>query len=203
MMNTKELKQAIIEDVAHLKHLEIDIIPAKIYYTGLLRLAANTFWKIGLVLFLSLLYVFLTYVDPHTSMTDVYWGAVRTSKFYGEQIQDAAFTAIGITLIAILILIPALSNYYLIRYHLQNQLKTGNFLIHKLRCFAWLFWSALILFSIMFSSYAEPGAMFFFESMALILSALVTYLVMGMEFNRAGLSILFTVIGRWLNRNKI
>lgn len=202
-MNTNELKQAILEDVKHLKHLEIEIIPAKIYYTGLLKLVAHAFWKIGLILFLSILYVFLTYTDPHASMTEAYWGAARTSAFYGEQIQGALFIATGITLIATLILTPALNTFYLIQYHLKDQLKTGDLLVNKLRCFAWLFLGALILFSIMFASYAEPNVMFFFEGIALILSAVVTYFVMGMEFNRIGLSILFTGIGRWLNKEKI
>ena len=202
-MNTKELKQAILEDVKHLKHLEIEIIPAKIYYTGLLNLVARAFWKIGLVLFVSILHVFLTYTDPHASMTEAYWGVARTPTFYWEQIQEALFIATGITLIALLVLTPALSNYFLIQYHLKDQLKTGGLLVKKLRGSGWLFLSFFVLFSIMFASYAEPNVMFFFEGIALILSAVVTYFVMGMEFNRVGLSILFSVIRRWFNKEKI
>jgi hypothetical protein len=201
-MNTNELKQEILEDVKHLKHLEIEIIPAKIYYAGLLKLLISAFWKIGLVLFVSVLYVFLTYTDPHASMTEAYWGVARTPTFYWEQIQEALFMAIGITLIALLVLTKALSNYFLIQYYLKDQLKTGGLLVKKLRDLGWWFLSAFILFSIMFASYAEPNVIFFFEGIALILSAVVTYFVMGMEFNRVGLSILFTVIRRWFNGDK-
>lgn len=202
-MNIKELKQAILEDVTHLKHLEIEIIPAKIYYVGLLKLVANAFWKIGLVLFISILYVFLTYTDPHASMTEAYWGVARTETFYWEKIQEALFVASGITLIVALVLIPSLNSYFLIQYHLKDQLKTGGLLVKKLRSAGWLFLSAFVLFSIMFASYAEPNVIFFFEGVALILSAVVTYFVMGMEFNRVGLSILFTIIRRWFNKEKI
>lgn len=201
-MNTNELKQAILDDVKHLKHLEIEIIPAKIYYAGLLKLLISVFWKIGLVLFVSVLYVFLTYTDPHASRTEAYWGVARTPTFYWEQIQEALFVASGITLIALLVLTKALSNYFLIQYHLKNQLKTGGLLVKKLRDSGWLFLSAFVLFSIMFASYAEPNVIFFFEGIALILSAVVTYFVMSMEFNRVGLSILFTVIRRWFNGDK-
>lgn len=202
-MNTNELKQAILEDIEHLKHLEIAIIPAKIYYTGLLKLAANAFWKIGLVLFLSISYVFLTHKDPNASMTEAYWGVARTPTFYWEQIQEALFVASGITLIALLVLTQALSNYFLIQYHLQDQLQTGDLLVKKLRDSGWLFLSAFILFSIMFASYAEPNVIFFFEGISLMLSAFVTYFVMGMEFNRVGLSILFTFIRHWFDGDKI
>ena len=201
-MNTNELKQTILEDVKHLKHLEIEIIPAKIYYAGLLKLLISVFWKIGLVLFVSVLYVFLTYTDPHASMTEAYWGVARTPTFYWDQIQEALFVASGITLIALLVLTKALSNYFLIQYHLKDQLKTGGLLVKKLRDSGWLFLSAFVLFSIMFASYAEPNVIFFFEGIALIFSAVVTYFVMSMEFNRVGLSILFTVIRRWFNGDK-
>lgn len=202
-MNTHELKQAIIEDLAHLRQLDIEIIPAKTYYRGLLRLAFNAFWKIGIVLFLSFLYVFLTYPDPHASMTEAYWGVARTSSFYGEQIHTALFMATGITLITVLVLTPTLNSYFLIQYHLKNQLKTSALLINKLKSAGWLYLGALIVFSIMFASYAEPNVMFFFEGIALILSAVVTYFVMSLEFNRVGLSILFTTIGSWLRKDTI
>lgn len=202
-MNTNELKQAILEDVKHLQHLEIEIIPAKIYYAGLLKLVIAAFWKIGLVLFLSILYVFLTNTDPHASMTEAYWGVARTSTFYWEQIQEALFIAIGMTLIAMLVLTKTLRNYFLIQYHLKERLKTGGLLVKKLRGSGWLFFSLFVFFSIMFARYAEPNVIFFFEGMALILSAVVTYFVMSLEFNRVGLSILFTVISHWFNGDKI
>ncbi|CDZ79414.1 hypothetical protein BN59_03732 [Legionella massiliensis] len=201
-MNTNELKQAITEDLKRLKHLDIDIIPAKTYYTGLLKLAFNAFWKLGLVLFLSLLYVYLTYTEPHALMNEVYWGTSKTQPSYGEHIQKALFLATGITLIATLLLTPTLNSYYLIHYHLKDKLKTGDLLISKLHNFAWLFFGAFILFSILFASYAEPDAMFLFEIIALVLSAVVTYFVMGMEFNRVGLSLLLTGIGGLLSKNE-
>jgi hypothetical protein len=199
-MNTNKFKQAIIEDIEHLKHLEIEIIPATTYYTGLLKLLVGAFWKIGIILFLSILYVFLTYTDPHTSTTQAYWGVTRTSTFY---IESALFIATGITLIALLVLIPAINNYFLIQYHFKDKLQTGTFLVKKLRGSGWLFLFALSIFSIMFSSYAEPNVMFFFEGIALILSAVVTCFVMNLEFNRLGLSILYTVIRCSFNGNKI
>lgn len=191
-MNTKELKQAITEDLNRLNHLEIEVIPARTYYTGLLKLAWNAFWKIGLVLFIAILYVFLTNEHPRAQMPGFYW----------EQTRDAMLATVLMTAAALILLLPSLIHYYLIQYHLEHRLKTGSLLVKKLQFCAWLFWGVFVLFAILFASYAEIASIFFLLGFAMIGSALVTYFVMGMEFNRVGLSIIFTVIGRWFNKDK-
>ncbi|RMW99883.1 hypothetical protein [Legionella jordanis] len=192
MMNTNELKQAITEDLNRLKHLEIDVIPAKTYYTDLFKLAVNAFWKIGLVLFIAMLYVFLTDEHPRAQMPGFYW----------EQTRDALLATVMMSTAVLIVLLPSLIHYYLIQYHLQHRLKTGALLVKKLQCCAWLFWGVFVLFAILFASYAEIATIFFLLGFALIGSALVTYFVMSLEFNRVGLSILFTVIRRWFNGDK-
>lgn len=199
-MSTSELKQAIIQDLNELKYLEIEIIPAKIYYIGLLKLAAGAFWKIGLILFLSILYVFLTYSNPDELMREVYSGVIPVPAW--KKVYDALFMTTEMAFIATLVLSRSLRNYFLIQYHLKDSLITGDILVEKLQNSGWLFLLALILFSIMFASYAEPDRIFFFEGMALCLSAAVTYFVMGMEFNRIGFSLLFTAVGHWFGSSK-
>lgn len=202
-MESYELQQAITEDLKKLKHLKIGIIPAKTYYTGLLRLAINAFWKIGLVLLLAMAYVYLTYTNPHAAMNEVYWGAVREANFYGAQIKDVLLITIGIMLVVTLVLTPSLNSYFLIQYHLKEQLQTGEYLVKKLQNLGWLFWASFSLLSILFASGSEPGVIVICEVLSLVLSAVVTFFVMSLEFNRLGLSVLYQVIGTWLNKDTV
>ncbi|HAU1599251.1 TPA: hypothetical protein JBJ22_12240 [Legionella pneumophila] len=202
-MESYELQQAITEDLKKLKHLKIGIIPAKTYYTGLLRLAINAFWKIGLVLLLAMAYVYLTYTNPHAAMNEVYWGAVREANFYGAQIKDVLLITIGIMLVVTLVLTPSLNSYFLIQYHLKEQLQTGEYLVKKLQNVGWLFWASFSLLSILFASGSEPGVIVICEVLSLVLSAVVTFFVMSLEFNRLGLSVLYQVIGTWLNKDTV
>lgn len=202
-MESYELQQAITEDLKKLKHLKIGIIPAKTYYTGLLRLAINAFWKIGLVLLLAMAYVYLTYTNPHAAMNEVYWGAVREANFYGAQIKDVLLITIGIMLVVTLVLTPSLNSYSLIQYHLKEQLQTGEYLVKKLQNVGWLFWASFSLLSILFASGSEPGVIVICEVLSLVLSAVVTFFVMSLEFNRLGLSVLYQVIGTWLNKDTV
>lgn len=202
-MESYELQQAITEDLKKLKHLKIGIIPAKTYYTGLLRLAINAFWKIGLVLLLAMAYVYLTYTNPHAAMNEVYWGAVREANFYGAQIKDVLLITIGIMLVVTLVLTPSLNSYFLIQYHLKEQIQTGEYLIKKLQNAGWLFWASFTILSILFASGSEPGVIVICEVLSLVLSAVVTFFVMSLEFNRLGLSLLYQVIGTWLNKDTV
>ncbi|MCE3045403.1 hypothetical protein [Legionella sp. 16cNR16C] len=190
-MKHSELQQLIAEDINQLMQLELDIIPARTYYTGLLKLAWNAFWKIGTVLFFAIYYVSLTESHPNALTPGLYW----------EQTRDALLASSMMALAALFLLIPSLIHYFLIQYHLQNQLKTGALLVKKLQCCAWLFLGVFIFLASIFASYAELAALYFMLGVAFFSSGMVTYFVMNMEFNRAGLSILLTCIRRWFGKD--
>ncbi|RUR14086.1 hypothetical protein [Legionella sp. km772] len=200
-MDSHALQQAINEDIKQLKHLKIEIIPAKIYYRGLLRLSFCAFWKIGFVFLLATAYVYLTYTNPHAVMNSMYSGAVRGATFYGAQIKDVLLITSGIMGVVTLVLTPSLNSYFLIQYHLKNQLQTGDYLVKKLQGAGWLFWASFSILSILFAIGSEPGVIVICEVLSLVLSALVTFFVMSLEFNRLGLSVLYQVIGTWLNKD--
>ncbi|RAP34903.1 hypothetical protein B1207_14515 [Legionella quinlivanii] len=190
-MKHNELQQAIAEDIKRLKQLELDIIPARIYYTGLLKLSWRAFWKIGTVFFFAILYVSLTELHSNALAPGLYW----------EQTRDALLASLMMTIAALIVLIPSLIHYFLIQYHLQNQLKTGVLLVKKLQCCAWLFWGVFIFYASVFASYAELAALYFMLGIAFFGSAMVTYMMMSLEFNRVGLSILLTSIQWWLGKD--
>ncbi|HDV5785740.1 TPA: hypothetical protein RJD83_002718 [Legionella pneumophila] len=202
-MEPYALQQAITEDLKQLKHLKIGIIPAKIYYRGLLRLAVSAFWKIGLVFLLATAYVYLTYTNPHAAMNSMYWGTARGVTFYGAQIKEVLLITSGIMVVVILILTPSLNSYFLIQYHLKEPLQTGDYLVKKLQGAGWLFLASFSILSVLFASGSEPGVIVICEVLSLVLSAVVTFFVMSLEFNRLGLSILYQVIGTWLNKEAV
>ena len=67
----------------------------------------------------------------------------------------------------------------------------------------WLFWASFCIWSIFFALGSEPGVIVICEVLSLVLSAVVTFFVMSLEFNRLGLSVLYQVIGTWLNKETV
>jgi hypothetical protein len=118
-MNHSELKQTIKEDIALIKTLEFEIFSARIYYGGLIKLFGNCFWKIGLIVLLSMIYVdySLMFYNPMS---------------YSELITDVLLYSFFLTGIGFVFLIPMLTQYYLIQIHLQHRIKSGQLLMTKL-----------------------------------------------------------------------
>jgi hypothetical protein len=189
-MNTKELKQAIASDIETLKSLDVEIIPAKIYYMGLFKLMAGGVGKLGLVVFLAIIYA-----SVHNSTPPI-----SGEGEYIELIIWSIIAAIFMASCAMLILLSPISQYYLIKYHLKNRLKTGELLVSKLKHFAWLFFGVFILFCVMFASDAQPAVVFLMIIFSFMGSAFIAYLVVGMEMNRVGMRTLFTVVNNFFNK---
>ena len=191
-MNNKELKQAIAADIETLKGLDVEIIPARTYYLGLLKLVAGGIWKLGLVVFLAITFSFIhNPTHPMTGRGD-----------YVELIFWSALASFFMALCAMFFLLSTMSQYYLIQYHLKNRLKTGSLLVNKLRHCGWFFWGVFTLFCLMFASYTESAAIFLMIGFSFMASAFITHLAISMEMNRVGISTLFTVVNEFFNKDK-
>ena len=191
-MNNKELKLAIINDLETLKRLELEIIPARDYYHGVLSLFVNGLWKLGLIVFIAVLWAMHHHPSNHAI----------ASETFTELVIDAALLAFFMALGAMLLLSIALNHYYLIQYQLKNRLKTGHWLINKLRQCAWLFWSIFTFCCLLFASDAEANIIYIPVVFSFIVSAIITLIVMNMEINRVGLSALFALITQFFNKDK-
>lgn len=191
-MNSKELKQAIAADLETLKCLDVEIIPARTYYTSLLKLFAGGIWKLALVVFLAITFSFIN--NPTHPMTG--------TGVYVETVCWAALAAFFMALGTMIFLMPAISQYYLIQYHLQNRLKTGHLLVAKLRQCAWLYWGVFTLFCLMFASVTESAVIFLMIGFSFMGSAAITWIAISMEMNRVGISTLFTVVNQFFNKDK-
>jgi hypothetical protein len=191
-MNTIELKQAIVDDIKTLKCLEVDIIPAREYYCGLLKLFAGGLWKLGLIVFFTILYASIS----HPSNPGI------AKETWLRLVTESAFIALFMTSGAMIFLGSALIHYYLIQYYLKNRLRTGHLLVNKLKHCGWIFLGVFTLFCLMFASYTESAAIFLMIGFSFMASAFVTYLAISMELNRVGISTLFTVVNEFFKQDK-
>ena len=191
-MNTIELKQAIVDDIKTLKCLDVDIIPAREYYCGLLKLFFGALWKLGLIVFFTILYASIS----HPSNAGI------AKETWLRLVTESAFIALFMTIGAMILLGSALTHYYLIQYYLKDRLKTGHLLVNKLRHCGWFFWGVFTLFCLMFASYTESAAIFLMIGFSFMASAFITHLAISMEMNRVGISTLFTVVNEFFNKDK-
>ena len=188
-MNTKD---AISADIKTIQSLDFEIIPAGEYYSNLFKLVIGGIWKLGLVAFLAIAF---------SSIHDSSHPLIGRSA-YVEAIVESAIIAFFMALAAMIILLPAMTHYYLIRHYLQRRLRMGVVLVKKLKQAAYFFLSVFTLFCLIFASYAESAAIFFMIGLAFMMSAAVTYFTISLEINRIGLSLLFTAISQFFNKDK-
>jgi hypothetical protein len=191
-MKSQELKSAIAEDIRIIKHLDPDIIPARYYYLNLIRLGLSGFWKIWLIISMTIAYAGLYH--PSTD------GLAR--QVASQVIRESALMAFFISLGAILLLTPAINFFILFQFHLENKMKTGRLVTKKLRHIAYLFFVLFILLSMLFGSYGESAAIFMLSGFAFFGSLLATFFFVRMELTRIGISIVFTAINEFFQKGK-
>jgi hypothetical protein len=155
-------------------------------------LFANGLLKLGLIVFIAVLWA----SHHHPSSPAI------ARETFTELVIDSALLAFFMTLGAMLLLSIVLNHYYLIQYHLKNRLKTGNWLINKLRQCAWLFWSVFTFCCLLFASDAEANIIYIPVVFAFIVSAIITSIAIHMEINRVGMSALLAVIHQFFNKDK-
>lgn len=192
-MNTIELKQAIEDDLITLKSLDVDIIPAREYYGGLLKLFAGVLWKLSLIVFFAILYA--SYSEPSNS------GIANESLM--RLITESAFMALFMSLGALIVLGSALIHYYLIQYYLKNKLKTGQLLVNKLKHCGWVFLGVFAFFSLGFASFTQSAAIFLMIGFSFFIGVFLSQMFLNMEMNRVGISTIYTVVNQWFKKDKV
>ena len=89
-MEPKQLKQAIAEDIRTLKSLNPDIIPARVYYGGLLKGVFSGLWKMSLILFITLCWVMGVNDDKNPlTLSDLIISSRRFAK--ADYVGDLSF----------------------------------------------------------------------------------------------------------------
>lgn len=191
-MNHQELKKAISEDVETIKQIDPEIIPANVYYPSLLKLFASGFWKIWLIVSLTIAYAGIN----HPSNEGLAGEAI--AQVMREAILMAFFLSIG----AMVLLTPSMNFFIQFKFHLEKKLKVGAICVKKFKQIAYLFLSVFTILCFLFGKNGESSAIFMLVGFAFFGSMTVTYFVVNMELNRIGLSTIFTLFSHYFNKGK-
>ncbi|WP_131783648.1 hypothetical protein [Legionella gresilensis] len=193
-MNHQALKEAISEDIETIKNLNPDIIPAKIYYSKLLTLFISGFWKIWLIVSITIAYAGINHPSNEGLAREA------ASQVMSESTLMAFFLSFG----AMLLLSPSINFFILFRFHLESKLKTGALLVRKFKHITYLFFGFFILLCALFGSYGESAAIFMIVVFSFFGSLAATYFFVKMELNRIGISTIFTIFDIYFNKgNKL
>lgn len=191
MMNSQELKQAIVEDIETLKGLSLEIIPASDYYRGLLKLLKGGVFKLGLIAFFVLFYA--TVFNPTYE---------NLKSDYIELAIKSAAIAFSMALCAMILLLTAITHYYLFRCHLENKLKTGPLLVKKMQQCAHLFLCVFFLLSFIVVNLIEPSFVLFSMPFIFLATSFIAYTAISMEINRIGIATFCMCINTFFNKDK-
>lgn len=186
-MDPQQLKQVIAEDMKTIKMLNPEIIPARVYYGGLLKGVFNGVWRMSIVLFLTLCYV----------MSDD-----KESVSFSTLFIDSGVTALFLSTVAMLILLNPISFFVQFQFHLEKKLKTGALIRKKCSHISMVFFGVFASFCILFGSYASGQQIFFLLALSFFLSLGATHLVVNMELSRIGFSSLFTLFNEFFSKGK-
>ncbi|MFO2971169.1 hypothetical protein D7214_13335 [Legionella pneumophila] len=186
-MDPQQLKQAIAEDMKTIKMLNPEIIPARVYYGGLLKGVFNGVWRMSIILFLTLCYV----------MSDD-----KESVSFSTLFIDSGVTALFLSTVAMLILLNPISFFVQFQFHLEKKLKTGALIRKKCSHISMVFFGVFASFCILFGSYASGQQIFFMLVLSFFLSLGATHLVVNMELSRIGFSSLFTLFNEFFSKGK-
>lgn len=187
-MDPQQLKQAIAEDIGTIKTLNPDIIPARSYYGGLVKGAFSGFWKMFIILFLTLCYVMGSDETDPTTWSELFISSSVISFF--------------LSAVAMLILLTPISFFVQFQFHLEKKLKTGALIRKKCSHISMVFFGVFASFCILFGSYASGQQIFFLLALSFFLSLGATHLVVNMELSRIGFSSLFTLFNEFFSKGK-
>ncbi|ETO91989.1 hypothetical protein LOR_41c05240 [Legionella oakridgensis RV-2-2007] len=186
-MDPQQLKQVIAEDMKTIKMLNPEIIPARVYYGGLLKGVFNGVWRMSIILFLTLCYV----------MSDD-----KESVSFSTLFIDSGVTALFLSTVAMLILLNPIGFFVQFQFHLEKKLKTGALIRKKCSHISMVFFGVFASFCILFGSYASGQQIFFLLALSFFLSLGATHLVVNMELSRIGFSSLFTLFNEFFSKGK-
>ncbi|MBN9230967.1 MAG: hypothetical protein J0I93_08960 [Legionella sp.] len=186
-MNGNELKQAIKEDIALLGSLDFEVFSVRTYYSGLFRIIGGCFWKIGFIVLFATSYV-------EASIRN------GSASYDLELFGDLMMSSLLMTFVGVLMLLPSLTQYYLIKIHLNHRIQTGQLLVKKLKQVGWVFLVVFGLCSCFVMQCPDPFAFRIFLGFSYFAALFASYILLSMEMSRVGASVLFDLVNQWVNR---
>lgn len=193
-MMPQELKEAIRTDIESLKTLDVDIMPADDYYRATARLILYVFFKMYGTVLLGFALPFVWFWQELHSQSE--W-VLLLSQLAGLSLMVLAMMVFIMTMIS-----SALSHYVLINETLKPKLKTGQLLVEKMRLsgtIAYRIFAAIVLIPALFF---PPGAALFTAIGAFFISGILTGILVEMELDRIGISMLFSLVKNFFDKDK-
>ena len=193
-MSPQELKKAIADDIEGLKTMDVAIMPANDYYKANARLSLSVLFKLFGTVFLGVAAPFLGYWLTGSSVFELLH---ELSKLIGMSLVAAGFCCF-----AFLLVFGELNRYILFNYQLRHLLKTGDLIAKNVEWMgnlSYRIFAGIVLFPSLFS---PPGAAFFWTMVGVVVSWLVSGFIINMEFNRLGISTLFTLVNTYFKEGK-
>ena len=189
-MNTKDLKQAIADDMETMKRLDVDIMESNVYYREVRRWTLNWFLALlTITLLIGLVCIPLEWIPVDLTL------GYKLIFFVGGSLAASFLLSLGI---------PAFAGKFVIfQYQLRPKLKTGEFLmkqIIRIARTAIIVFSAILFIATAIAGWPFVGGMMF---VALGLTAWVMSFLIEMEAIRLGAGVLFVFIKKYFERKPL
>lgn len=189
-MNSQELSAAIQDDIRRIRTLSPEIIPGRVYYGQLARLGFGFYWKILLIVSLTIICSINCNSDPLNPPIPSLLDSVLIALIVGS---IASF-------VMTVLLVNPLNMLVLFRFYFEKKLKTGGLLLKKFKLIRLIYFSSLTFFCLLCGFFVKPEAMIFMLIFAFGLSIIATSFFINLELNRIGLSTIYSVINEFCNK---
>ncbi|MFW2535376.1 hypothetical protein [Legionella sp. 28fT52] len=189
-MNSQELSAAIQDDIRRIRTLSPEIIPGRVYYGQLARLGFGFYWKILLIISLTIICSINCNSDPLNPPIPSLLDSVLIALIVGS---IASF-------VMTVLLVNPLNMLVLFRFYFERKLKTGGLLLKKFKLIRLVYFSSLTFFCLLCGFFVKPEAMIFMLIFAFGLSIIATSFFINLELNRIGLSTIYSVINEFVNK---
>lgn len=189
-MNSQECKQFIQEDIQRMKGLDLEILPAAIFYRNVL--------KKMMILYLIIVGVPLLVMMAHGNSNRL------TLEFY---VEDWLYLSILYGFISLFFL-PKIAEYIVFKETIKPHLMLGELIDAKFkflfRTFAiiytlWVLFDTIYLFSMDFNHFGER---MFTVIVGIVLGSFITSLIFYMEISRVGFATIFELISAFKKKDK-
>lgn len=188
------LKQKIQSDLNTLQSLDLDVLPAKIYYREMLKLfmilwggflgvqliAAKAINKMG---------VWQDYFERY---------AEHESSIYGKMWLGCIISSFVISLF----LLSRIKLYVIFKYQIRQHLQTGLLLTRKMHQMACVFYGLFAFFIFPCTLFCDPDVTLFAAIGAIIFTALASQFLIGMELTRVGVGVLLEAVSALFGKNE-
>ena len=180
------LKQQIQVDLETLKSLNLDILPAKIYYSEMLKLFTILWGS-----FLGMQLIAAKAINAMGIWQDYFQRyAEHESSIIGKMWLGCILSSLVISLF----LLSRIKLYVIFKHQIRDSLQTGLLLTRKMRHMAWIFYGLFSLFIFPCTLFCDPDVTLFAALAAFIFTALASQFVIGMELTRVGVGVLLEAV---------